>query len=72
MTTFFIVFGVVLIVAGLATLLFSRQWNEALMRRRPPPASSRAEHLRFFRSRSILLLFGGLIGLFIGLSKTGN
>ena len=72
MTTFFIVFGVVLIVAGLATLLFSRQWNEALMRRRPPPAANRAEALRFFRSRSVLLLFGGLISLLIGLARSGN
>lgn len=71
-TTFFTVSGVVLIVAGVVTLLFSRQWNEALMRRRPPPAANRAEALRFFRSRSVLLLLGGLISLFIGLTSTGR
>jgi hypothetical protein len=69
---FFIVFGVVLIVAGVATLLFSRQWNEALMRRRPPPAANRAEALRLFRLRSASTLVGGLISLFIGLTRTGQ
>jgi hypothetical protein len=42
----FIVAGVVLIVSGIATLIFSRQLDEALMRRRPPPPANRAEHLR--------------------------
>jgi hypothetical protein len=69
---FFIVFGVVLVIAGLVTLLFSRQLNEALMRRRPPPAANRAEALRLFRLRSASTLVGGLISLFIGLARAAQ
>lgn len=72
MAALFIVVGVVVIVAAVGTLLFSRQLNDAAVRKRPPPAANRAETLRLFRIRASGLLAGGVVFLVYGLAKVSK
>lgn len=61
--------GVVLIVAGVVALTFSRQLNDALVRKRPPPPANRAEALRLFQIRAAGLVLGGVLSLIVGLTR---